>query len=144
MLASILIIGFSLVLLVYWFRYSCILLLRSFSEQQVLAKGIEDDRFSLAEVQGRLKTDSQLDPLWQSLNRDYRMISYLLQHAPGLGLQSFEDRLLVMDYKVMQHWYRFTRTVAPLQARAALVEMASVLSVLAQKIGEQAGLRNEA
>ena len=62
MLASILIIGFSLVLLVYWFRYSCILLLRSFSEQQVLAKGIEDDRFSLAEVQGRLKTDSQLDP----------------------------------------------------------------------------------
>jgi hypothetical protein len=144
MLASILIIGFSLILLVYWFRYSCILLLRNFSEQPVLAKGIEDNRFSFAEVQGRLKSDSELDPLWQSLDRDYRMISYLLQHAPGLGLQSFEDRLLVMDYKVMQSWYRFTRTVAPLQARAALVEMASVLSVLAQKIGEQAGLRNEA
>jgi hypothetical protein len=144
MLASILIIGFSLILLVYWFRYSCILLLRNFSEQPVLAKGIEDNRFSFAEVQGRLKSDSELDPLWQSLDRDYRMISYLLQHAPGLGLQSFEDRLLVMDYKVMQRWYQFTRTVAPLQARAALVEMASVLSVLAQKIGEQAGLRNEA
>jgi hypothetical protein len=144
MLASVLIIGFSLILLVYWFRYSCILLLRNFSDQPVLAKGIEDNRFSLAEVQGRLKSDSELDPLWQSLDRDYRMISYLLQHAPGLGLQSFEDRLLVMDYKVMQRWYQFTRTVAPLQARAALVEMASVLSVLAQKIGEQAGIRNEA
>lgn len=141
MLASILIIGFSLILFVYWFRYSCMLLLRNFSEQP---HAITDDRFSFAQVQELLKSNPELDPLWRSLDRDYRMISYLLNHAPDLGLQSIEDRLLVVDYKVMQFYYRFTHTVAPLQARRALAEMATVLSVLAQKIGEQAGLRNEA
>lgn len=143
MLASILIIGFSLILLVYWFRYSCILLLRNFTEQPVSSR-TGDNRFGFPEVQHRLKTGCDLDPLWTSLDRDYRMISYLLAHAPGLGLQNFEDRLLVWDYQVMQFWYRFTRLVAPVQARKALTEMASILSVLAQKIGEHAGLRGEA
>jgi hypothetical protein len=72
------------------------------------------------------------------------MISYLLRHAPDLGLQSFEDRLLVLDYRVMQCYYRFTRTLSPLHARRALAEMATVLEILAQKIGAQAGLRSEA
>jgi len=143
MLASVLIIVFSLVLLVYWFRYSCILLLRNASEQTATAPDTANG-FKFAEVQQRLKNEAELDPLWRSLDRDFRMISYLLQHAPGLGLQSFEDRLLVWDYEVMQAWYRFTRLIAPLQARRALAEMASVLGVLAQKIGEQAALRGQA
>jgi hypothetical protein len=144
MLASVLIIGFSLILFVYWFRYSCILLLRNFSEQPVLANPIADSRFSLAEVQDRLKSGLQLDPLQEALDRDYRMISYLLEHAPDLGLQSMEDRLLVWDYNVMRCWFRFTRTIAPEHARRALLEMATVLGILNQKIGEQAGLHTQA
>lgn len=143
MLASVLIIGFSLILFVYWFRYSCMLLLRNFSEQPVLSSSRADGRFSFAQVQEDLKTDPELDSLQRSLDNDYRMISYLLEHAPDLGLQSFEDRLLVLDYRVMQFYYRVTRTIAPLHARRALSEMAMVLGVLAQKIGEQAGLRAE-
>ena|SRR5579872_6384470 len=141
MLASILIIGFSLILFVYWFRYSCLLLLRNFSEQ---TNAVPDSRFSFAQVQELLKGDLELDPLWRSLDRDYRMISYLLRHAPDLDLQSIEDRMLILDYRVMQCYYRFTHLVAPAQARRALSEMASVLGVLAQKIGEQAGLNTEA
>lgn len=144
MLTSLLIIGFSLILFVYWFRYSCILLLRNFSEQSVLTGALPDSRFGLAEIRERLKSGLELDPLHRSLDRDYRMISYLLRHAPDLGLQSFEDRLLVLDYRVMQCYYRFTRTLSPLHARRALAEMATVLEILAQKIGAQAGLRSEA
>jgi hypothetical protein len=58
-------------------------------------------------------------------------------------MESFEDRLLVLDYKVMRWWYRLTRIAAPQQARQALYEMASILNVLAQKMGEQAGVRTE-
>lgn len=140
MLASLLIIGFSLILFVYWFRYSCILLLRNFSAEASPA----DSRFSFAQVRERLEGAPELDPLRQSLDRDYRMISYLLQHAPDLGLQSIEDRLLVLDYRVMRCYYLATRVMAPPQARRALAEMAQVLGILAQKIGEQAGLRGEA
>ena len=114
MFASALIIGFSLVLLVYWFRYSCALLLRSRSELAVIAP---DPRFNFGEVQQRLSAASDLDPLQQSLRRDYEVLIYLVEHASGLGLESIEDRLLVCDYKLMQLQYRLTRTLLPAQAR---------------------------
>ena len=134
MLASILIIVFSLVLLVYWFRYSCLLIVRNHGPVAVV-----DSRFNIAQVQERLRTGDDLDPLHLSLERDYKVLSYLLRHAAALELDSFEDKLLVIDYSIMRFWYRIARVAAPEQARHALVEMASVLEILAGKIGERAG-----
>ena len=128
----------------YWFRYSCILLLRAHAERTASASAVPDIKFCFAEVQASLKTAPALDPLHLALQRDYEILIYLLQHAAGLSLDSFEDRLLVLDYKVMQWWYRLTRIAAPQQARQALYEMASILNVLAQKMGEQAGVQTEA
>jgi hypothetical protein len=95
-------------------------------------------------VQAQLRTAEVLDPLHLSLQRDYEILIYLLQHGAGLSLESIEDRLLVLDYKVMRWWYRLTKVAAPQQARSALSEMASILTVLAQKMGEQAGVQTEA
>jgi hypothetical protein len=143
MLASVLIIGFSLVLLVYWFRYSCLLLLREQSSQAAPIH-TADSRFSFGNVQALLKTSEPLDPLHESLQRDYVVLTYLLDHATSLGLGSLEDRLLVWDYKVMDCWYRLTKGTAPRQAREALSEMAGILAVLVQKLGNSAGLQSEA
>ena len=125
MVASILITVVSLVLLTYWFRYSCLLLLRSHEQQPT-------------QVQG------ELDPLCQAVERDYRLLTYLCRHAAGLADQSLEDRILILDFKLMRIWYRLTRTLAPTQARSALSEMSAVVAFLGQKIGEQAGLQAEA
>jgi hypothetical protein len=141
MFASILIIIFSLALLTYWFRYSCLLLLRGAEAEST---GGIDQRFSFDEVRERLETQPELGPLQQSLARDYQMLVYLLEHATGLELQSFENRLLVLDYRVMQWQYRLTRTVAPEQARRALKEMASVIGVLAGKLNQRAAAHSEA
>jgi hypothetical protein len=137
MIASVLIITFSLVLFIYWFRYSCLLLLRHSSEQPVVAS----DRFNYVTVQQGLKAGLELDPLHRSLDRDYRVLTYLLEHAAGLELEQLEYRLLVLDYKLMQGWYRLTKSTAPRQARRALAEMADVLNVLVGRIGEQTGVR---
>jgi len=142
MFASALIIVFSLALLAYWFRYSCILLLRN-QVEVASSKSTADDRFHIGEVRERLRSGQVLDPLHSSLQRDYQVLTYLLEHAAGLELNAFEDRLLVLDYRVMQWWYQLTRIAAPEQARQALSEMASVLDILAGKIGERAGLHNE-
>jgi hypothetical protein len=114
-------------------------LLRRGTEQTAAAA----DRFNYASVQQGLKTGMELDPLHRSLDRDYRVLTYLMKHAAGLEPEQLEYRLLVLDYKVMQGWYRLTKSAAPRQARRALGEMADVLSVLVGRIGEQTGVRTE-
>jgi hypothetical protein len=143
MLTSLLVIGFSLVLFVYWFRYCCILVLRN-SQEGLAAVPVADTRFGVAGLIERLRTEEDLDPIHQALHRDYEVFTYLVQHAAGLELSSIEDRLLLLDYKVMKLWYRMTLTVAPRQAREALAQMASILNVLVCKMGRQAGLNVEA
>jgi hypothetical protein len=140
MVASVLIITFSALLFAYWFRYSCILLLRN----RLTSETTSDERFQFAAVQQSLKAGVALDPLHASLQRDYEVFSYLLRHTAGLELDSFEDRLLMLDYHIMQIWYRLTRTARPLQARRALGEMADVLSVLSHRIGGQGSVAGQA
>jgi hypothetical protein len=148
MFVSILIVGFSLALCGYWFRYCCILLLRNSQEHSGALPAPVDSRFGVTGVIERLRSaqdrQEELDPLHRALDRDYQVFSYLVQHAAGLELESLEDRVLILDYKLMQLWYRVTKTAAPQQARQALTQMASILSVLVRKMGEQAGLTAEA
>jgi hypothetical protein len=144
MLAGILIVALSLALFIYWFRYSCILILRNRAEMVAASTLVRDSRFSYADVLERLSYDPALDKLQASLERDYCILKYLVEHAAGLELGSLEDRLLMFDYRVMHLVYRLTRTAAPQQARNALSEMASVLGVIAHRIGEQAGVQIEA
>ena len=135
MIASILIIVFSVVLLVYWFRYSCVLLLRNAAERNEVA--LADDRFSIGLVLERVHTEKHLDTLERALDRDYHVLTYLLKHAADLELASIENRMLILDYKLMRLCYRITRTIAPEQSRKALAEMASVLCAVARQAGQQ-------
>jgi hypothetical protein len=91
-----------------------------------------------------LRGDAQLDSLERALERDYRLATYLIEHAAGLDLNSIEDRLLVLDYRIMQWYFRVTRSAAPQRARRALAEMADVVGVLAGRLDERAGLQSEA
>jgi hypothetical protein len=122
MLVSLLIAIVSVVLLAYWFRYTCILLLRSNVEQP------------------SVDSEADLDPLRESLERDYRILTYVWRHAANLGDQSIEERILMADFKIMRVWYLLARSAAPAQARRAIAEMAAVVTFLGQKLGEQAGL----
>lgn len=143
MFASVLIIVLCSGLLAYWFRYSCILLLRS-EVGQIPSLGLAvQGTFSFAEIQEKLGSAAQLDPLHSALQRDYQVLTYLVRHASRIRLESFEEKLLVWDYRVMQFWYKLTKTAAPDQARQALREMASVLNILAARIGQRAGLGSE-
>jgi hypothetical protein len=143
MITSVFIIAISVILFVYWLRYSCLLLLRNAQERQAL--GVRtDERFNVASVVERLKTEGDLDPLDAALERDYHVVTYLIEHAADLELASIENKLLVLDYKLMRTWSRMTRTFAPLQSRKALAEMASVLCVLVGQMVDQNQLQSEA
>jgi hypothetical protein len=138
MVASLLIIAVSLVLLVYWFRYTCLLLLRN-AESDALVRSDGHLLFHKVQEELDLNRENALDPLHQALNRDYAVLTYLLEHAsPIEGLRSFERRLLTLDYRVMRVWYRMTRSAAPDHARRALDEMARVVEFLAFRMSERA------
>jgi len=140
MLASILISAVSVILLVYWFRYTCLILLRQQNEESV---NTPQARLGLLQAEEQVSNEPELDPLHQSLERDYRLLTYLLQHAGGVGTPSIEDRLLKLDYLLMRAWYRLTRSVAPQCARRALMERAAVVDCLARKMGSHARLQPE-
>jgi hypothetical protein len=143
MIAGTFIIVISVVLFVYWLRYSCVLLLRN-AEERAAGSAPADDRFNVGSVIERLKTESELDPLERALERDYHVVSYLISHAADLELASIENRLLILNYRLMRTWSRITRSYAPEQSRRALTEMASVLKVLVHQMNGQNGLEIQA
>jgi hypothetical protein len=143
MVTGVFIIAISVILFVYWLRYSCVMLLRSAQERAEMST-LADERFNVSSVLEGLKTEGDLCSLERALERDYLVVTYLIEHAADLELASIENKLLVLDYKLMRLWSHLTRTVAPQQSRKALSEMASVLSVLVGQMGEQSQLQLEA
>jgi hypothetical protein len=139
MIESILIIALSLALFVYWFRYTVLLLLsQENSEQQSQVLG-QLCLLETREALGKADSELALDRLNRALEKDYRMLRYLLDHAAGLGLRPVEHFLLMLDYRMMRIWYRLTRNSSTTRARRALDEMAGILSYIAYRMGEQAG-----
>lgn len=143
MIVSIIIIALLFGLLLYWFRYSCMLLLRNSIAETRTAVAV-NSQFSFRQVREQLHSTVPVDGIERALERDYHLLTYLIEHAAGLDLNSIEDRLLVLDYRVMQWCFRVTRSAAPQSARRALAEMADVLGVLAGRLDERAGVRSEA
>jgi hypothetical protein len=66
MITSVFIIAISVILFVYWLRYSCVMLLRSAQERGEMSK-CADERFNVASVQERLKTEA----IWIPWNRPW-------------------------------------------------------------------------
>jgi hypothetical protein len=140
MVTSVFIVAISAVLLVYWLRYSCVILLHAALERAAMP----DERFSVSSVLERLKTEADLAPLERALERDYRVVTYIIEHTTDLELASIENKLLVLDYRLMRLWSRLTRSLAPQLSRKALSEMASVLRVLAGQMGGMNQLQMQA
>ncbi len=141
MLASTLISLVSLVLLVYWFRYTCLLLLHSRMECASATLVASANRLSFLTVREQLLSgglELPLDEFQRALDRDYRVLRYLLEHSAGLEISSLERQLLAMDYQLMQLRYRLTRNTSRDQASKALCEISGILGYFAQKMGEQA------
>ncbi len=138
MLASILIIIASSGLFLYWFRYTCRLILaQADGEQAVEVASMIRLRFP--QIQEDLQMMAQtptLDRLHESLEQDYHILTDLLHQARGAD--SIERRLLTIDFHLMRIWYGMTRRHHRVGASNALAEMAMILGNFAADIGAAA------
>jgi hypothetical protein len=141
---SIFIIVVSTVLFVYWFRYTCVLILNTRNEREHAARIAEANHLSFVAAQQELafapQQSESLDNLHKSLDRDYRMVSYLLRHAGTQSGRSLEEHLLRLDYQMIRVCYYLARPFSRRSARRALAERASIISHLANAMGERVAL----
>jgi hypothetical protein len=138
MLSISVIIFFSVVLFIYWFRYSCLLILQ---DRAVGSNSTypSNTKLNFPAVQQKLRgTDrsmAMLDQLHRELTKDYRILCFLLRCSPEAGVDPIERRMLMLDYWFMQGWYSVSRRIAPPQARLALEEMSNIVSYFAHSVG---------
>ena len=132
----ILIIAFALVLFLYWFRYAVLLLL---SENEPGEPKTAISQFSLMESRETWGQwgELPLDRLHQALEKEYRLLEYVVDHASGLSLRPIEIYILTLDYRLMRLWFRLTRYASTAQAHRALDEMARILSYIAYQMSKR-------
>jgi hypothetical protein len=140
--SSILIIVVSAGLLAYWFRYTCLLMLRTDTPLAYAASMATANELRFQEVQGDLARGvaaEVLPDLERLLARDYQLITFLLAHAAGFrdGGVTPGQRMLMLDFHLMRGQYAITRRLAAPLARASLKEMANILAYFANVMGER-------
>jgi len=130
----------SLALLCYWFRYSCLLILAAETARDYSEEVAKANQLSFREVLSKLRNDDtgNLDNLHRCLQRDFAIITCLLDHATTASAESFfEDAMLHAHYRAMSAWFRLTRAWSHEDATQALAEMSKVIRHFANCLGER-------
>jgi hypothetical protein len=81
----------------------------------------------------------ELRPLQECLERDFRLLSFLMAHSAHMeiGGVTLEQRLLMLDFRLMRVLCSMGRLIGTNRVRAALREMATILHHLANEMGER-------
>lgn len=142
MLVGTLILFVLTLMAMYWFRYTCLLILRTQAAKDYSRVVAEANGLTFLENRRKLEREGRdaLDHIQQALHRDYELVCSLLSHtaASSRGSNSFQRLVLRVDYLVMRSIYPVARMGSRSLARYALMEMASVVSYLAHCMGERA------
>jgi hypothetical protein len=144
MLVGAIIAVSSLAFLLGWFRYSCGLILSAKPARDYTPEVAAANELGFLEVQQDLPHANErraLDTLRQRLERDYHLLSYLLAHSPALhtGSESFEQRMIMLDFELMKAYYVLASMLSRSVARRALQEMAQVVCYFANMMGQRGG-----
>ena len=138
---SLILIGLSLAPFAYWFRYSCLLILRTqtaedYSGEVCRANGLS---FDLVKGQIDMNSNPNLIELYRSLERDYRVVSQLLDQISGSAQSEniLETKLLRANFRVTQAWFRVSHVLGLRSSVSALQEMAETIGHFANSFGQQ-------
>ncbi len=136
---SILLIGFSLALFAYWFRYSCILILRTQTPEDYSREVCRANGLSFDLVKGQIENNPNLVALYNSLERDYRIVNRLLDELSNSANadNGLELKLLRANFRVTQVWFRLSHTLGLRSTVSALEEMADTVGHFANTFGQQ-------
>ena len=141
MTVTALIIGIALVLFVYWFRLTVIMILRTQTALEYAQRVAAANQLSFVDVRQQLHAQigpAELPGLCNALQRDYRVLKYLLGHAATVEAGSYtaEQRLLMLNFRMMSVWFAVCR-FRPEHAKHALLELSGTLEYFANVMGRR-------
>ena len=140
LIVTLLITVSSVLMLGYWFRYSCLLMLSAETTRDYAADIATANQLSFLQVQAELRDQqpADLNRLQAALDRDLAVVTYLIQNASGQGEWGMEARMLKLNYRLMSTWCSVSQRFSPEAGRRALDEMSMIVSHFANSLGEQA------
>jgi hypothetical protein len=143
LITSIAIIAVSCGLFLYWFRYSCLLILNAKTTRDYAQDVATANRLNFLDVQQALAGSAngaglEMDRLHAALRSDYEIVTLLAGEALRGGRdRSLEEAMLKFDYQAMQACYKVARFVAPARALSALNEMSEIVMYFANSMGQR-------
>jgi hypothetical protein len=143
MISSFLMLVVTLALFAVWFRYTCVLILKSKPAKDYSLEVASANELNFVRVQRSLpgvRERSDLDTMLRYLDGDYRLLTYILRHGAQfqIGASPLERRILMLDFEIMRIWYAFAGRVSLAKGRKSLQEMISIIAHLANFMGERA------
>jgi hypothetical protein len=137
---SCIVLAGSLLLLCYWFRYICLLILAAESPRDRSEEVARANDLFFPEVRSRLLKDDgvDLETLHKCLERDFAIITYLLERTPRRVFDSgFENAMLRTHFRLMSVCFKLTRGRFRECASDSLEEMLCVVDYFANLMGER-------
>jgi hypothetical protein len=129
----------SSLLFVYWFRFTCVLILSAKTAQDFAASIASAHHLSFPTIQVQLRevAAGDLDGLKDMLDRDYALVLQLMSQMEA-GKSGIEERMLSVHYFLTGVWYRTSTRFSEKYGRQALEQMSQVVAHFANSVGEAA------
>ena len=129
-------------LFAYWFRYHCLLVLKSKPDGGHAVQVARANDLTFPEVQECLErrpASGQLPALRDTLLREYDVLTCLLRYSNALDSASgrFDQRVLMLDFRLMQACFALTHRLLPVRSSYVLEECAHILVYFAEALGER-------
>lgn len=144
MLVNIVIIIFSIALFIYWFRYTCLLLLSTKTPKNYARAVAADHELTYPRIQQELGEPlgvENMAALRQALEGDYKLLTSFLSKAGRVEDLFVEQQMLRIDYQVMKLQCHVSLRFAKASvARQAMEEMIAILDYMANSVGERSAV----
>jgi hypothetical protein len=135
-IATIVIMAGSVLLFAYWFRYTCLLMLHTRTARDYAREVATANQLSFANLESQLcEPNADLDGLRQALDRDYALVTRLLNEVAD-GQSGIEQKMLAFNYRLAGIRYQVAQRFSAQSARQALEEMSLVVAHFANSLGE--------
>lgn len=140
MTISIVLIILSLALFVYWFRYSCLLILRTRTAEDFATDVARAYGLSFEAVRGQIEAGvtTNISQLYELLERDYRIVNQMIDGLDSAAKDEgmMETHLLRLNFQFSRFCFRASSWLGLKSTASAMEEMADTICHFANSYGE--------